>query len=114
MPSPMILRDVATILDKLRKLVTIPQVAKTYVRFRVDISRHINYLKSLDIEAIVIEAHSLGQIGNIQADTVRNYSAEILSRIYTFSPVFSQLDKDGKLKSDEFDENTTSIIFLMR
>lgn len=111
MPSPMTLRDVATILDKLRKLVTIPQVAKTDVRFRVDISRHINYLKSLDIEATVIESYSLGQIGNIQADTVRNYSAEILSRIYTFSPVFSQLDKDGKLKSDEFDEYDINHLF---
>lgn len=112
MPNATTLRDVAPHLEKLRQLIVIPQIGKKDLICRVEIAEHLNILDSLDIEAIVIETHALGQVGTVMADTVRTSCAEILSRLKAFwRDSYCIMDKQDKLKNDDFDEYDINQLF---
>ncbi len=111
MPHPTTLRDVAPILEDLREKIKIPQIAKSDISCRKIIAEYTDILCSLDIESVTIETHSLGEIGRVLADAVRNYCAEISCRIQTFRETFSPLDKKNRSKRDEFDDYDIEFLF---
>ena len=93
------LRDVVPILDDLRQLTKFPLVAKKETILYKRIAEATSRLCSIDIENAIIESHASGEIGKVQADQVRNYCAEIATRLDTFWDVFSTLDRERKNKS---------------
>ena len=99
MPNPTTLRDVVPILDDLRQLTKFPLVAKKETILYKRIAEATSRLCSIDIENAIIESHASGEIGKVQADQVRNYCAEIATRLDTFWDVFSTLDRERKNKS---------------
>lgn len=108
----MTLRDVAPHLDKLRQLIVLPQITKNDLDCRAEIAEHLDALSHLDIEAIAIDTHALGQVGSVMADTVRIGCAEILSRLQTFwRDAFVVLNKQEKLKNDDFDDYEINHLF---
>lgn len=112
MPPPTTFRDVVPILDKLRQLIKGPQIAKKDICFRKEIVEQTELLSSLDIEAVTIETHALGQVGNVLADSVRNLCAEIVARLQTFWSVFYQLDhRKNQSARDDFDEYDIDCLF---
>lgn len=112
MPSPTTLRDVEPHLENLRHLIAMTQVKKNDLASRVEIAEHIEALNRFDIETITIDTHSLGQVGTIMADTVRASCAEILSRLQAFwTNSFSVLDKQERLKNDDFDDYEINHLF---
>ena len=111
MPQPTTFRDVAPILEDLREKIKIPQIAKSDMSCRKIIAEYTDTLCSLDIESVTIETHSLGEIGRVLANTVRNYCAEIACRIQTFRETFSPLDKKNRSKRDEFDDYDIEFLF---
>ncbi len=111
MPHPTTFRDVAPILEDLREKIKIPQIVKSDMSYRKIIAEYTDILCSLDIESVTIETHSLGEIGRVLADAVRNYCAEIACRIQTFRETFSPLDKKNRSKRDEFDDYDIEFLF---
>ena len=110
MPNPTTLRDVVPILDDLRQLTKFPLVAKKETILYKRIAEATSRLCSIDIENAIIESHASGEIGKVQADQVRNYCAEIATRLDTFWDVFSTLDRERKNKSkadmiDQYESN---------
>ena len=99
MPPPTTLRDVVPILEDLRQLIKVPLVAKQDTILYKRIAEATSRLCSIDIENAIIESHASGEIGKVQADQVRNYCAEIATRLDTFWDVFSTLDRERKNKS---------------
>lgn len=99
MPNPTTLRDVVPILDDLRQLTKFPLVAKKETILYKRIAEATSKLCSIDIENAIIGSHASGEIGKVQADQVRNYCAEIATRLDTFWDVFSTLDRERKNKS---------------
>ncbi len=99
MPNPTTLRDVVPILEELRQLTKVPLVAKQDTILYKRIAEATSKLSSIDIENAIIESHSSGEIGKVQADQTRNYCAEIATRLLTFWNVFSTLDRERKNRS---------------
>lgn len=104
MPPPTTFRDVAPILDILSQKIKLIPMTKSDMVYRKDIAEQLKLLSEVDFESTVIETHSLGEIGCILADKVRNLCAEIVCRIQTFYDTFHAIDKNVRSKRDEFDE----------
>ena len=110
MPNPTTLRDVVPILEDLRQLTKVPLVAKQDTILYKRIAEATSKLCSIDIENAIIESHASGEIGKVQADQIRNYCAEIATRLLTFWTVFYTLDRERKNKSkadmiDDYESN---------
>ncbi len=68
MPDQMTLRDVVPILEDLRQLTKVPIVARQDTILYKRIAGATNKLRSIDIENAIIESHTSGEIGKVQAD----------------------------------------------
>lgn len=104
MPLPTTFRDVAPILDILSQKIKLIPMTKSDMVYRKEIAEQLKLLGEIDFESTVIETHSLGEIGRILADNVRNRCAEIVCRIQTFYDIFHNIDKSVRSKRDKFDE----------
>lgn len=111
MPLPTTFRDVSPILDILSQKIKFIPMIKSDMVYRKEIAEQLKLLGEIDFESTVIETHSLGEIGRILADNVRNRCAEIVCRIQTFYDTFHDIDKSVRSKRDEFDEYEVNHLF---
>lgn len=103
MPEKTTFRDVAPILERLVMDVKFPILSKSDLVFRKMIAENIDRLSEFDFDEVAINTHTLGEVGNILANNIREKSAELASAIQKFWHIFKEMERNRKTRHEDID-----------